>query len=72
MTVSRYIKETCSDSNRQPSAIRFISVFVVVVIMGTWSLVSIFNGEIQPLGYDVAMVVAAVVGGKVMQKREEV
>ena len=40
--------------------------------MGTWSLVSIFNGEIQPLGYDVAMVVAAVVGGKVMQKREEV
>ena len=71
MKVLPYIEKVCSDSKAQPSSIRFVSVFVVVVIVCTWSIVSIFNGEIQPLGYDIAALVAAVVGAKVYQKRIE-
>ena len=71
MEVLQYIKSACADSKDQPSSIRFVAVFVVVVIMTTWSVVSIFSGEIQPLGYDNAALVAAVVGAKVYQKRIE-
>lgn len=59
------LRETFSETNGQPSFMRVMGGFALLVILGTWSVVCIqsgaFNGDIwEPL--------AAIFGWKVGQK----
>ena len=56
------------DNSGKISTMRIIHVFTVVVIMSTWSIVSLWTKTIQSIDPTLGLIVAASLGAKAWQK----
>jgi hypothetical protein len=56
------------DSLGKRSTMRIMHVFTVLVIMGTWAVVSIWTKTLQPLDPTFGLIVASSFGAKAWQK----
>ncbi len=66
-----FFNQILRDAHGQASTIRVLSFIVVLTIMFTWAIVCISNSKIEPIGYDNAIIVTAVMGAKVTQRKQE-
>lgn len=53
------------------SSMRILWTFVVVIVMGVWATVSLYNMSIATLGYDLVSLLVLMSGGKVAQSMIE-
>jgi hypothetical protein len=53
------------------SSMRILWTFVVVIVMGVWAIVSLYNMNIATLGYDLVTLLVLMSGGKVAQTMVE-
>ena len=67
----KFLSELFCDPHGQASTIRVLSFIVVLTIMFTWAIVCISNSKIEHIGYDNAIIVTAVMGTKVAQRKQE-
>lgn len=64
-------KSILSDHEGRPSAMRYLSAFVVLDVMLTWTVISIKTGTMAPIEPQTAALVAAALGAKAWQRRNE-
>lgn len=53
------------------SSMRVLWAFIVVVVIGTWSAVSLWNMQVATLGYDLMSLLVLMSGSKVAQTMVE-
>lgn len=66
-----FIKSIFSDQEGRPSAMRYLSAFVVLDVMLTWTVISIKTGAMASMEPQTAALVAAALGAKAWQRRNE-
>jgi len=71
MTVLSYLNSIFSGQDGRPSAMRYLSAFVVLDVMLTWTAISIKTGALAPMDTQTAMLVAAALGFKAWQRSKE-
>lgn len=66
------IKQLFSDDKGNISSMRFLSIFTVMTVLITWSVLSIKNNQIISFDYKDLGVLLAAFGGKSLQKFIEI
>jgi hypothetical protein len=67
MKISSLFKE----QNGQFSAMRVALLFSVFVVFGVWGTISAIRMVLQPIDFNITLIIGTVAGGKAMQKKYE-
>lgn len=65
------IAATFSDNFGNLSSLRVVMAGTIVIVLGTWSYVSMATLQVQPIGTDLLGVISAILGAKIWQKSIE-
>lgn len=67
-----FLTQMLSSTDGDPSTMRIITLIGSLLIIGTWAFSSIKTGVLQPMDTGVLAALGVLIGGKVLQKGQEV
>lgn len=71
MNTLSFFRELLSDDKGHPSSIRFLSFFIIFIILLNWTYINLKTGQLSEFRWDIVGIILGTLYGKVAQKQIE-